>query len=129
MTIELALVTKTISMQCMREYSGAAGIHSDDQAAQAQGLSGALVQGGQLVGYLNEMMVRSLGGGFIEGGEIAVSFVQPVRDGDVVQTRGEMTSSTRQERGERLEFDVWLQNQRGEKVTVGKAIGWGPPTT
>ena len=124
MSIDLALVTKTISMQRMREYSGESGIHSDDQAAQAQGLGGALVQGGQLAGYLNEMMVRSLGRGFIEGGEIAVSFVQPVRDGDVVRTRGELISSASQGSGTRMEFDIWLENQRGEKVTVGKASGW-----
>lgn len=119
-TVEL---TKHITMESMRRYSGEGNIHSDEKAGREQGLGGALAQGGQLAGFLSEMMVRTLGIGFLTAGQMSVSFVQPVRPGDILKTRGTLTSESEGLDGRRLEYDVWLENERGEKVTVGKASG------
>jgi acyl dehydratase len=124
MSRELIPVRKAITIERMRSYSGEDNIHGSDEAGEAWGLGGALVQGGQLVGYLNEMMTRTLGAGFLKGGEIAVSFVQPVRTGDVVVSGGELSGEHYVAGRLRLDYDVWLTNQNGDKVTVGKASGW-----
>jgi acyl dehydratase len=124
--VEFPALTKVITIEKMRSYSGATGIHSDDKAAQQSGLGGAIVQGGQLVGYLDEMMVRLLGEGFVHGGEISVTFIQAARPGDTLTTRGAVKSTSVVDGRERVECEVWLENQKGEKTTVGTASGFVP---
>jgi acyl dehydratase len=124
--VEFSALTKSITMERMARYSGAGNIHSDDQTAQERGLGGAIAQGGQLVGYLDEMMVRLLGEGFVQGGEISVTFIQAVRPGDTLTTRGTVKSTSVVGGRERVDCEVWLENQKGEKVTVGTASGFAP---
>ncbi len=126
--MEPTAVSKSITLEKMARYTGAgsSGIHSDEDVARQQGLGGALAQGGQLVGYLNEMMFRTLGPGYISGGEISVTFIHPVRPGDTVTTRGVQKESKTEDGRSRIEFEVWLENQKGEKCTVGTAAGFAP---
>ncbi len=115
---QLIGVQKRISFETMRRYSGEAGIHGQEDAGKEQGLGGALVQGGQLVAYLNQMMTDNFGEGYLRGGEISVAFIKPVRPGDVIVGKGVI----RETDGEhRAVCDVWLENQDGEKTTVGTA--------
>lgn len=118
---QLAEVEKRISFEAMRRYSGETGIHSQEEAGKEKGLGGALMQGGQLVAYLNQMMTNNFGEGYLKGGDIAVSFVKPVRPGDVITTKA-IVQELRPE-GEKLRVmcEVWLENQDGEKTTVGTA--------
>ncbi len=124
--MEFPALRKVITMEKMSRYSGAGNIHSDDKTAQERGLGGAIVQGGQLVGYLDEMMVRVLGEGFVRGGEIAVTFIQAARPGDTLVTRGAVKSRTVVDGRERVDCEVWIENDKGEKLTVGTASGFGP---
>ncbi len=124
--MDFPALTKVITMEKMSRYSGAGNIHSDDKTAQERGLGGAIVQGGQLVGYLDEMLVRALGEGFVRGGEIAVTFIQAARPGDTLTTRGTVTSRTAVAGGERVECEVWIENDKGEKLTIGTASGFVP---
>ncbi len=126
--MEPIAVSKSITLEKMARYTGAgsSGIHTDESVAQRQGLGGALAQGGQLVGYLNEMMFRTLGLGYLSGGEISVTFINPVRPGDTVTTRGVQKESKTEDGRTRIEFEVWLENQNGEKCTVGTAAGFAP---
>lgn len=124
--MEFPLIEKIITAEKMARYSGAGNIHSDDAKAKSSGLGGAIVQGGQLVGYLGEMMVRLLGEGFVRGGEISVTFVRAARPGDTLSTHGSVKSTGTVDGRERVECEVWLENQRGEQVTVGTASGLLP---
>ncbi len=67
---------------------------------------------------------RVLGRGFIEGGEISVTFIKSARPGDTLVTRGEVKGQSVVDGRTRIEWDVWLENQRGEKLTVGTASGF-----
>lgn len=124
--MELQQITKRITMEKMARYSGAGNFHSDDSAGEHLGLGGAIVQGGQLVGYLNEMLTRSLGDGFIAGGEIAVNFIRPARPGDTVKTGGTLTATTLRESRQHGTFNIWIENQAGEKLVVGTATAFLP---
>ncbi len=72
------------------------------------------------------MMVRLLGEGFVRGGEISVTFIQAARPGDTVTTRGTVKSTSIVDGRERVECEVWLENGKGEKLTVGTASGFMP---
>ncbi len=124
--MEFPAIEKRITIEKMARYTGEAGIHTDDKAAQKIGLPGAVVQGGQLVGYLNEMMTYALGQGYLEGGDISVVFVKSAKPGDVLVTRAAVKEQ--RETGARIMVDceVWVENQRGEKIAVGNASGLLP---
>ena len=118
---ELAGIEKRITFDTMRRYSGDTGIHAQEDAGKVQGLGGALVQGGQLVAYLNQMMTDNFGERYLRGGEISVSFIKPVRPGDAVRARGVVQEIRAEGAKQRLVCEVWLENQTGEKTTVGTA--------
>lgn len=119
--MEFPNLTKHITIETMIRISGEGNIHSDEEVARKKGLGGVIVQGGQLCGYLNEMLVKTFGDGYVRGGEIAVSFIRRVLPGDTVVTHGKVLGSTVTDGIERVECEVWLENQDGEKVTVGTA--------
>lgn len=118
---ELTGEPKRISLQTMRRYSGTSGIHAQDDDAKDQGLGGALVQGGQLTAYLNHMMTSHFGEAYLSGGNIAVSFIKPGRNGDVLTPKGIVKEEQPEGERVRLVCEVWLENQNGDKVTVGTA--------
>jgi acyl dehydratase len=118
---EIGSIEKKISMETMRGYSGEAGIHAQDDAGEEHGLGRALVQGGQLVAYLNQMMISTFGEGYLRGGDIAVTFIKPVRSGDTVTARGVVQEMQPDGTRIRVMCEVWLENQHGEKTTVGTA--------
>lgn len=124
--MEPIAVSKAVTIQKMTRYTGVSGIHTDEGVARERGLGGTLAQGGQLVGYLNEMMFRTLGPGYLSGGEISVTFIHPVRPGDTVTARGTQKASRTEDGRTRIEFEIWLENQNGEKCTVGTAAGFAP---
>lgn len=105
----------------MRRYSGEQGIHAQDHAGKETGLGGALVQGGQLVAYLNQMMTNNFGEGYLRGGDIAVSFIKPVRPGDVIVAKGHVREIRPEGARFRVMCEVWLEKRDGEKTTVGTA--------
>lgn len=126
MPVDFPKLSKHVTRDKMIRISGPGNIHSDEAMAASQGLGGIIAQGGQLSGYLNEMMTLALGDGFVRGGEIAVSFIHRVRPGDTVTTHGRLTSEVATPAGVRVECEVWLENQEGRKVTVGTASGFLP---
>ena len=119
--MDFPAITKHITTEKMIRISGAGNIHSSEELAKEKGLGGIIVQGGQLCGYLNEMLVKTFGEGYVRGGEIAVSFIHRVRPGDSVTTHGKVTASSIADGIESCECEVWLENQSGEKVAVGTA--------
>ncbi len=119
--MEFPVLTKEITTEKMIRVSGEGNIHSNEEVAKAKGLGGIIAQGGQLQGYLSEMLTKAFGKGFVCGGEISVSFIQRVRPGDTVTTHGKVLTTSVANGIERVDCEVWLENQTGEKVTVGTA--------
>ena len=125
--MEFPRIEKQITLDKMKKYTGGPpGIHTDDEFARKKGLPGAVVQGGQIVGYLNEMMMSSLGQGYLEGGEISVVFVKSAKSGDVLHTRAEVKEQREVGGRKQIECEVWVENQLGEKLAVGTASGLLP---
>jgi acyl dehydratase len=66
-------------------------------------------------------MTDNFGAAYLAGGEIGVSFIKPVRPGDVVRGKGVVQELQVEGVKRRLICEVWLENQVGEKTTVGNA--------
>jgi acyl-coenzyme A thioesterase PaaI-like protein len=67
------------------------------------------------------MMTDNFGEGYLRGGDISVSFIKPARPGDVIITKGIVREIHSREGKRQAVCEVWLENQDGEKTTVGTA--------
>ena len=98
-------------------------IHTDDETARKAGFPRALAQGRYPIGYLSEVMLDFFGKGWIQGGKLEVSLIRPIFPGDTITIRGKLRDKIQEGKSTRIIFDVWLENQKGEKATVGTAGG------
>ena len=116
-------LAKTVTLEKMQRFMGPVtnSIHSDPELAKSWGVGGAVAQGGHLVAFLNEYLQAAFGRGYSRGGEISATFVQVVRPGDTVTAHHEIKSETPVDNGTKVELSVWLEHQKGEKVTVATA--------
>ena len=92
-------------------------IHSDDQAARKAGFAAPIAGGEQTLAVMTQLLVDRFGMRLLGGGRIEIAFTRPVLFGDTI------TAHARVERadGERIGLEIWVENQRGEKVLVGTA--------
>jgi len=96
-------------------------IHTDDYAREF-GMRGALVGGSILLGYMLEMLYNYFGQQWFYHGRVNVSYIGGgAINGDELTSHGLITAVEVQPDGERLMLDVWLENQKQEKVVVGQA--------
>ncbi len=98
-------------------------IHTDDETARKAGLPRAIAQGRYPIGYLSEFMLDFFGKGWIQGGKLDVTLLKGIYPGDIITIKGIIKEKMREGNATRLILDVWLENQRGEKATVGTASG------
>jgi acyl dehydratase len=123
---ELEPITKTVTLDKSRIYQGWPAVrnrHTDYPAAQATSLREPNINGGQLAEYVGELFIKFFGAGFV-GGSLAISFIGFVSIDDTVTARGIVREREIDGGRVRLTLDVWLENQRGDKVLVGTASGF-----
>ena len=105
------------------KYAGASGdynlIHTDDETARAVGLEGVIAHGMLSMAFLGEYLCWLSGPESIR--RVSARFVEMVRPGDILTCRGRVKQRTTTDGGTRLELEVWTENQRAERVTVGDA--------
>lgn len=118
---ELASVTKIA-----RNTAQGQGIH-DEENARALGFKGALVPGVTSLAYVIEMLMSVFGENWMTTGEINLSFINPLYEGERVTTRAIVRDRGVEDRGLRLSLEVWAENEGGMKVAAGTASGLLPP--
>ena len=105
------------------KYAGASGdynlIHTDDETARSVGLDGVIAHGMLSMAFLGEYLCWLAGPESVR--RLSVRFVEMVRPGDVLTCRGRVREHTPVGSGRRLQLEVWAENQRAERVTVGDA--------
>jgi 3-hydroxybutyryl-CoA dehydratase len=93
-------------------------IHTDEEYAKAQGLSGIIADGMLSTNYISSLLYASFGIEYLRGGELVTKFIRPVYEDEVVHTHAVVKGVT--PRG--YEVDVWAETADGKKVTVGNAL-------
>ena len=105
------------------KYAGASGdynlIHTDDESARTVGLEGVIAHGMLSIAFLGEYCCWLAGPESVR--RLSVRFNEMVRPGDTLTCRGRVKERTTSNAGSRLELEVWAENQRAERVTVGDA--------
>ena len=105
------------------KYAGASGdynlIHTDDETARSVGLEGVIAHGMLSMAFLGEYLCWLAGPESVR--RLSVRFVEMVRPGDALTCRGRVKERESDEAVQRLLLEVWTENQRTERVTVGEA--------
>ncbi len=105
------------------KYAGASGdynlIHTDDETARSVGLEGVIAHGMLSMAFLGEYCCWLAGPESVR--RLSVRFNEMVKPGDTLTCRGRVKERTTSNAGSRLELEVWAENQRAERVTVGDA--------
>ena len=98
-------------------------IHTDVEAAKREGLEAPVAIGPQVASLIFRQLRAAFGRGWLEGGTCELTFRRPVLVTDFCVARGKVNSISPEGDGKRVECEVWIENQRGEKVIVGAASG------
>ena len=105
------------------KYAGASGdynlIHTDDETARSVGLEGVIAHGMLSMAFLGEYLCWLAGPESIR--RLSVRFNEMVRPGDTLTCRGRVKEQTTDNAGRQFVLEVWAENQRAERVTVGEA--------
>lgn len=117
---EITPVTKTAKNTAL-----GMGIH-DDARARTLGFKGALVPGITSLAYVIEMLMNLFGDNWMTSGEISLSFVNPLYEGERVTARAIVRQKRAEDKGLRLFLEVWAENDEGVKVAAGTASGLLP---
>ena len=121
----LPTLEKEISQRRIDMYSGvrARSIHTDEAWAHARGFKAPLAQAMMSTAYVSEMMTRFVGAGFVKGGTLSMTFVEPVYAGDRLTVHGVIKERHPEGGGTRVVVEVWCENQHGDKTAGGTASG------
>ena len=105
------------------KYAGASGdynlIHTDDETARSVGLEGVIAHGMLSMAFLGEYLCWLAGPESIR--RLSVRFNEMVRPGDTLTCRGRVKERTTGDAVVQLQLEVWAENQRAERVTIGEA--------
>ena len=98
-----------------------ADIHTDRESARKLGFREPVASAQLSFAYLHELLDRSFGVDFRQGGELAITFLEPVYENDVLTAGGAVKRKDLVAGGAAFELDVWLENQEGRKTAIGQA--------
>ncbi|MFC1993673.1 MaoC/PaaZ C-terminal domain-containing protein [Chloroflexota bacterium] len=119
-----ALVKDDICRTDIVRYAGASGdfspIHHDEIVAKRSGNEKVYAMGMMSAGYLGHMITDWLGDGTLR--KLSFRFMERVWSGDRLICRGVVKHKYKEDSENRVECEVWVENQSGKKVITGKAI-------
>jgi len=127
------LVKPPVTQEQLRLYASASGdfnpIHLDEDAARRVGLEGVIAHGMLSMAFLGQfvsLQIADIPGAAIS--HLHVRFQSMVRLGDTLTCRGTVKERHTEDDGRTVvALECWVQNQHGEKVTVGDATVSLPP--
>ena len=119
-------LVKEMTQEAINLFEGSAGHaepsqFTDEEAArETLGTSGTVASGRMSISFALEMMRRHFGGDvFNHTGTVDLRFLRPVRPGDTITFTGEVTGTSREANGEKVNVRIEAQNQRGDTTAVG----------
>jgi acyl dehydratase len=117
------LTQAAVSRLQLALFAGAAAdhnpIHVDDAAARGGGLPGVIAHGMLTMAFLGELLTHWVTQRDIRA--LSSRFVAMAFPGDVITCTGTVAAKAVEDGEQRVELDLAAQNQRGEKILLGKA--------
>ena len=98
-------------------------VHTDLEFAKESGLPSVAASGTQYQGYVVQLMIDLFGVEWLSHGTMDVKFIGIVDAGDILVSKAVVKSKEGEDSAAKFTMEVWVENQRGEKVLVGSATG------
>ena len=96
-------------------------IHSDKDAATREGLDNPIAVGSRMFGVIPRMMMLCFDDGWIVGGKGSVVTRRSAGVDDLVTAKGYVSKKIPEGESKlRIECEVWVETDKGEKVIVGQ---------
>jgi hypothetical protein len=92
-------------------------LHTDASKAREAGLPGIIASGTQFEGLLLSHLIDWVGDAWYAGGTLDAKIIKSVYINDSITPVARVTAID----DEAIEFDVWCENQQGEKALIGYA--------
>ena len=119
-------LVKEITQEAINLFEGSAGHlepsqFTDEEAArETLGTTGTVASGRMSVSFALELLRRHFGSDvFNHSGMVDLRFIRPVRPGDTITFNGEVTGTSREANGLKVNVKIEAQNQRGDTTGVG----------
>jgi acyl dehydratase len=98
-------------------------IHDDDEYAKKNGLPGIIADGMISTNWILGLLIDVFGPEAAGGGRLRTKYIAPVYEDQVIVACARVRSSIRDGEGHAIHhLDVWCEDDRGTKVTVGEAV-------
>lgn len=97
-------------------------IHTSEKEARKVGFTKPLFEGMFLINYISQLMSHTFRETWFRQGELNIALLLPVFPGEVVTAKGIAIEKFQDDEGQKVLFDIWLENEKNEKVLAGKAI-------
>ena len=99
-------------------------IHTDPDAAAREGLNKPIAVGSRIFGVIPRMMMLCFDDGWVVGGKGSVTTRRAAGVDDLVTAKGIVISKVPEgDEKLRVECEVWVETDKGEKVMVGQCSG------
>jgi hypothetical protein len=112
----------TIANDDGRIHRGGPTIHDDDDYARSQGLPGIISDGMISTNWIAGLLLDVFGRDFLKGGGLRTKYIKPIFEDQIVICCARVSAAAGNEGGHsRYVLDVWCEDDRGNKLTVGEA--------
>lgn len=123
---ELPALSRLVTLETSQVYSGwpqRRNLHTDEEIARKSGFPTVVMEGMLGVSYLSEMLTNFIREGWVKGGKLKVNFIRPVIPPNRLTAKAIVRDKVAEGPAVRLILDIWVENEKGEKVIVGTASG------
>ena len=121
--LELATIQRFMTQEKINMYISAAEdynpIHVDPEFARKTPFKSTIAPGYQFIAYISAVMTRDFGEKWITGGVMDVRLLKAVLPGDTLTVGGTVVEKRPDEKGNYIQCEVWIKNQKNEEVIVG----------
>ncbi len=96
-------------------------MHNNTETAHSIGARDVVAGGIDTMRVGWELLFNSFGERWLNGGKLSCTFINMVCGGDELTAKGVVREAADGDAADHVYLDIWLENQDGEKVIVGKA--------
>ena len=103
-------------------HNGGPTIHDDDDYAKSQGLPGIIADGMVSTNWLLDLLLNTFGSDFLRDGSLSTKYIAPIYENQMVISCARVNTVEHMQDGStRYLLDVWCEDDKELKLTVGKA--------
>ena len=123
---ELGPQERTVTTDSVREFETALGrdtqpgYFTDPKVAKRQGLPDVIVPGPMSMALMNQLLSNWAAGGWVK--KLDVVFRQTVPQNRLLRVRGVVTDKNHVDGESRVECDVYVESEEGDRLVGGQAI-------